>query len=63
MTALTLRYKVGESSIAAPRPTRGHGIDYGFIGTLDAETRRQRVEEVSYRIREVWVDPTETVEE
>ncbi|GJX33158.1 UBN2_2 domain-containing protein [Tanacetum coccineum] len=40
LTALTLRYKVGESSTAAPRPTRGHGIDYGFISTLDAETRR-----------------------
>ncbi|GKG53417.1 hypothetical protein Tco_0552685, partial [Tanacetum coccineum] len=40
----TLRYEVGESSTAAPRPTRGHGIDYGFIGTLDAETRRQRAE-------------------
>ncbi|GKA55557.1 reverse transcriptase domain-containing protein, partial [Tanacetum coccineum] len=47
----------------APRPTGGHGIDYGFIGTLDAETRRQRAEEVGYRIRDVWVDPTEVVEE
>ncbi|GKG06741.1 hypothetical protein Tco_0329710, partial [Tanacetum coccineum] len=28
------------SSTAAPRPAKGHGIDYGFIGTLDAETRR-----------------------
>ncbi|GKF48106.1 hypothetical protein Tco_0141357, partial [Tanacetum coccineum] len=38
-------------------------IDYGFIGTLDAETRRQRAEEVGYRIRDAWVDPTEAVEE
>ncbi|GJW88456.1 putative reverse transcriptase domain-containing protein [Tanacetum coccineum] len=38
-------------------------IDYGFIGTLDAETRRQRAEEVGYGIRDVWVDPTEAVEE
>ncbi|GJX91480.1 hypothetical protein Tco_0344806, partial [Tanacetum coccineum] len=45
LTALTSRYEVGESSTAAPRPTGGHGIDYGFIGTLDAETRRQRAEE------------------
>ncbi|GKD33642.1 hypothetical protein Tco_1249151, partial [Tanacetum coccineum] len=45
LTALTLRYEVGESSTAAPRPAKGHGIDYGFIGTLDAETRRQRAEE------------------
>ncbi|GJV93345.1 hypothetical protein Tco_1541158 [Tanacetum coccineum] len=39
LTALTSRYEVGESSTAAPRPTGGHRIDYGFIGTLDAETR------------------------
>ncbi|GJS02263.1 putative reverse transcriptase domain-containing protein [Tanacetum coccineum] len=63
LTALTSRYKVGESSTTAPRPTGGHGIDYGFISNLDAKTRRQRVEEVGYGIRDVWVDPTEAVEE
>nr|GEW81561.1 hypothetical protein [Tanacetum cinerariifolium] len=52
-----------ESSNATPRPIGDHREDYGFIGTLDAETRRQRVEEVSYGIRDVWVDPTEAVEE
>nr|GEY19772.1 hypothetical protein [Tanacetum cinerariifolium] len=62
VTALTLRYKVGESSTAA-RPIRGHRVDYGFIGTLDAETRCQRAKEVGYRIRDVWVDPAEAVEE
>ncbi|GKC83899.1 hypothetical protein Tco_1139616, partial [Tanacetum coccineum] len=40
LTALTSRYEVEESSTATPRPAGGHGIDYGFIGTLDAETRR-----------------------
>ncbi|GKF51278.1 hypothetical protein Tco_0147745, partial [Tanacetum coccineum] len=40
LTALTLRYEVEESSTAAPRPTGGHKADYGFIDTLDAETRR-----------------------
>ncbi|GJZ52943.1 putative reverse transcriptase domain-containing protein [Tanacetum coccineum] len=40
LTALTSRYEVGESSIAAPRPTRGHRADYGFIDTMDAEIRR-----------------------
>ncbi|GKB33565.1 hypothetical protein Tco_0872966, partial [Tanacetum coccineum] len=35
LTALTSRYEVWESSTAAPRPTGSHGIDYGFIGTLD----------------------------
>ncbi|GKC06050.1 hypothetical protein Tco_0997660 [Tanacetum coccineum] len=63
LTALTSRYEVGESSTAAPRPTGGHGIDYGFIGTLDTETRRQRTEEVGYGIRDVWADSTKAVEE
>ncbi|GKE92222.1 hypothetical protein Tco_1573317 [Tanacetum coccineum] len=36
---------------------------YGFIGTLDAETRRQRAEEVGYRIRDTWVDPREAAKE
>ncbi|GJY18134.1 putative reverse transcriptase domain-containing protein [Tanacetum coccineum] len=63
LTSPTSRYKVGESSTAAPRPTGGHRADYGFIGTMDAEIRRQRAEEVGYGIRDVWVDPTEAVEE
>ncbi|GJR77911.1 reverse transcriptase domain-containing protein [Tanacetum coccineum] len=62
-TVPTLRYEVGESSTTAPRPTRGYRVDYGFIGTMDAEIRRQRAEEVGYRIRDVWVDPTEAVKE
>ncbi|GKB95371.1 hypothetical protein Tco_0981508 [Tanacetum coccineum] len=63
LTAPAPRYEVGESSMAASRPTGGHGADYGFIGTIDAEVRQQRAEEVSYDIRDVWVDPTEAVEE
>ncbi|GKE49644.1 hypothetical protein Tco_1480902 [Tanacetum coccineum] len=63
MTAPTSRYEVGESSNAAPRPTGGHRADYRFIGTTDAEVRRRRAEEVGYGIRDVWVDPTEAVEE
>ncbi|GKE47607.1 hypothetical protein Tco_1478865, partial [Tanacetum coccineum] len=63
LTALTSRYEVGESSTATPRPTGGHGIDYGFIGTLDAKTRSQRAEKVGYGIRDVWVDLIEAVEE
>ncbi|GJZ11756.1 hypothetical protein Tco_0546515 [Tanacetum coccineum] len=50
----------GGSLIATPRPTGGHRVDYGFIGTLDAEIRRQRAKEVGYGI---WVDPREAVEE
>ncbi|GKC69470.1 hypothetical protein Tco_1115353 [Tanacetum coccineum] len=56
-------YEVGESLTAAPRPAGGHGIDYGFIGTLDAETRRQRAKTVGYRIRDTWVDPRESAKE
>ncbi|GJU67583.1 putative reverse transcriptase domain-containing protein [Tanacetum coccineum] len=63
LTALTSRYEVGESSMAAPRPTGGHRVDYGFIGTLDAEARRQRAEAVGYGIRDTWVDPREAAEE
>ncbi|GJU37040.1 reverse transcriptase domain-containing protein [Tanacetum coccineum] len=56
--------RVGESSTAtAARPTGGHRADYGFIGTLDAKTRCQRFEEFGYSIKNVWVDPTETVKE
>ncbi|GKC37620.1 hypothetical protein Tco_1050004 [Tanacetum coccineum] len=57
-----LKYEVGEILTAA-RPTRGHRADYEFIGTLDAETIRQEAVEVGFSIRDVWVDPTEAVEE
>ncbi|GJY50066.1 reverse transcriptase domain-containing protein [Tanacetum coccineum] len=45
LTTLTSRYEVGESSTAAPRPTGGHGIDYGissiqaFIPSLSKVTQ------------------------
>ncbi|GKA61360.1 hypothetical protein Tco_0760767, partial [Tanacetum coccineum] len=58
------RYEVGESSSAtAARPTRGRRADYGFVGTMDIEIRRQRAEEVGYEIRDVWVEPREVVDE
>ncbi|GJX17671.1 hypothetical protein Tco_0218503 [Tanacetum coccineum] len=62
-TTPTSRYEVEESSTVAPRPTGGHKADYGFIDAIDAENRCQRAEEVSYGIRDVWVNPEETVEE
>ncbi|GJR68982.1 hypothetical protein Tco_0015047 [Tanacetum coccineum] len=55
------RYEVEESSTA--RPTRGRGIDYGFVSTVDAEERRQGVRDVGYGIRDTWIDPAETVPE
>ncbi|GJV48425.1 hypothetical protein Tco_1438637 [Tanacetum coccineum] len=54
-------YEVGESSTA--RPTRGRGIDYGFVSTVDAEERRQGIRDVGYDIRDTWVDPVEAVPE
>ncbi|GKA03645.1 hypothetical protein Tco_0676426 [Tanacetum coccineum] len=63
LTALTSRYELEESFTAAPRPTGGHRADYGFIGTMDAEIRRQRAEEVGYGIKDVWVDLLEAIEE
>ncbi|GKF13507.1 hypothetical protein Tco_0054969, partial [Tanacetum coccineum] len=58
------RYAIGEgSSAAAARLIGGHRADYGFVGTMDTEIRRQRDEEVGYRIKYVWVDPRENVEE
>ncbi|GJY49758.1 hypothetical protein Tco_0439714 [Tanacetum coccineum] len=57
--ALGPRYKVGKSSTA--RPTRGRGVYYRFVSTLDAEERRRGIREVGYGIRDTWVDPTETV--
>nr|GEZ56292.1 hypothetical protein [Tanacetum cinerariifolium] len=60
-STLNSRYKIGESFTA--RSTGGREIDYGFVSTLDAETRRRRIGEVGYGIRATWVDPTEAVPE
>ncbi|GJT82975.1 putative reverse transcriptase domain-containing protein [Tanacetum coccineum] len=58
------RYEIGESSAtAATRLIGGRRADYGFVGTMDTEIRRQRAEEVGYGIRDVWIDPREAVEE
>nr|GEW91272.1 reverse transcriptase domain-containing protein [Tanacetum cinerariifolium] len=55
------RYKIGEISTA--RPTKGRGIDYGFVSTLDADVRRRGIGEVGYGIRDTWIDPAEAVPE
>nr|GEY16028.1 hypothetical protein [Tanacetum cinerariifolium] len=51
------RYEVGESS------TRGRGVDYGFVDTVEAEMRHRGIGEVGYGIRDTWIDPTEAVPE
>ncbi|GJS77411.1 hypothetical protein Tco_0727292 [Tanacetum coccineum] len=61
LSTLGSRYEVGESSTA--RPTRGRGIDYGFVSTVDAEERRQGIRDVGYEIRGTWVDLGEAVPE
>ncbi|GJX53808.1 hypothetical protein Tco_0282177 [Tanacetum coccineum] len=61
LSTIGSRYKVGESSTA--RPTRGRGIDYGFVSTVDAEGRRQGIRDVGYCIRDSWEDPAEAVPE
>ncbi|GJS86760.1 putative reverse transcriptase domain-containing protein [Tanacetum coccineum] len=61
LSTLGSRYEVEESSTA--RPTRGRGIDYGFVSTVDAKERRQGIRDVGYGIRDTWVDPAEAVPE
>ncbi|GKD05272.1 hypothetical protein Tco_1180246 [Tanacetum coccineum] len=52
-------------SLYAPtaRPTRGFRADYGFVGTLDAEIRRDPDREIGYGITDIWEDPDEIAEE
>ncbi|GJU33954.1 hypothetical protein Tco_1182308 [Tanacetum coccineum] len=47
LSTLGSRYEVGESSTA--RPTRGRGIDYGFVITVDAEERVTELAELHER--------------
>ncbi|GJU16581.1 hypothetical protein Tco_1144547 [Tanacetum coccineum] len=47
--------------IPESEPTRGRGIDYGFVSTVDAEERRQGIRDVRYGIRDTWVDLAEAV--
>ncbi|GKC68836.1 hypothetical protein Tco_1101434, partial [Tanacetum coccineum] len=56
--------EVGESSSApTARHTRGFKADYGFVGTLDAEIRRDPDKEISYGITNILEDPYEIAEE
>ncbi|GJS76517.1 hypothetical protein Tco_0726398 [Tanacetum coccineum] len=62
--ALSPRYEIGECSSAhTARPTGGFRVNYGFVGTLDAEIRRESDREIGYGITDVWVDPDEIAEE
>ncbi|GKE03739.1 hypothetical protein Tco_1395757, partial [Tanacetum coccineum] len=59
LSTLGSRYEVGKSATA--RPTRGRGIDYGFVSTVDAKERQQGIRDVGYGIRDTRVDPAEAV--
>ncbi|GJU20698.1 hypothetical protein Tco_1154040 [Tanacetum coccineum] len=61
LSTIGSRYEIGESSTA--RPTRGLGIDYGFVSTVDAEEMRQGIRDARYGIRGTWVDPEEAAPE
>ncbi|GKE34619.1 hypothetical protein Tco_1453941, partial [Tanacetum coccineum] len=51
------------SSALTARPTRGFRADYGFVGTLDAEIRRDPDREIGYGITDIWEDPDEIAKE
>nr|GEV32474.1 hypothetical protein [Tanacetum cinerariifolium] len=57
LSTLGSRYEVGESS------TRGRGVDYGFVDTVEAEMRHRDIREVGYVIRDTWIDLAEAVPE
>ncbi|GJU32759.1 CACTA transposable element [Tanacetum coccineum] len=61
LSTLGSKYEIRESSTA--RPTKGRGIDYGFVSTVDAEERRQWIRDVRYGIKDTWVDSAEVVPE
>nr|GFA99383.1 hypothetical protein [Tanacetum cinerariifolium] len=58
------RYEAGESSVAAAaRPIKGRRVDYGFVGSVEAEIRRRIAEDIGYDIRDAWIDPRDIAEE
>ncbi|GKB48049.1 hypothetical protein Tco_0898802 [Tanacetum coccineum] len=62
--ALGPKYEVRESpSTHTTRPTRGFRVDYGFVGTLDAEIGRNPDREIGYGITDISEDPYKIVEE
>ncbi|GKB69735.1 hypothetical protein Tco_0931147 [Tanacetum coccineum] len=61
--ALGLRFEVGESSSdPTARTTRGFRADYGFVGTLDDEIRRDPEREVGYGITDTWDEMVEDMQ-
>ncbi|GKF51024.1 hypothetical protein Tco_0147491, partial [Tanacetum coccineum] len=60
--ALGPRYKIGESSsAAAARPAGGLMADYGFLATIDRETRHDLERNVGYGITDSWDEIVEAM--
>nr|GEZ48456.1 hypothetical protein [Tanacetum cinerariifolium] len=59
---LGLRFEVGESSSAPTARPAGVRADYGFVGTLDDEIRRDPEREVGYRIIDTWDEMVEDIQ-
>ncbi|GJU84435.1 hypothetical protein Tco_1291981 [Tanacetum coccineum] len=57
LSTLGSRYEVGESSTA--RPTRGRGIDYGFVSTVDTEDGRQEIRDVRHELAKLHEHDTQ----
>nr|GEX16462.1 hypothetical protein [Tanacetum cinerariifolium] len=56
--------EAGESSVAAfARPIEGRRADYGFVGSVEAEIKRRRAEDIGYGIRNTWIDPRDVAKE
>nr|GEY48092.1 hypothetical protein [Tanacetum cinerariifolium] len=51
------------SAAAAARPIKGRRADYGFVGSVEAEIKRQIVENIGYGIRDTWIDLRDIAEE
>nr|GEU64537.1 hypothetical protein [Tanacetum cinerariifolium] len=61
--AIGPRFEVGESSSApTARPTRCFRADYGFVGTLDDEIRRDPERDVGYGITDIWDEMVEDMQ-
>nr|GFA82514.1 hypothetical protein [Tanacetum cinerariifolium] len=57
-------YEAGESSAAVvARPIEGRRVDYGFVGSVEAEIRRRIAKDIGYGIKDTWIDLRDVAEE
>nr|GFB93026.1 hypothetical protein [Tanacetum cinerariifolium] len=48
---------------AVARPIEGRRVEYGFVGSVEAEIRRRIAKDIGYGIRDTWIDPRDVAEE